>query len=246
MATQAAAIPRVICHRGASGYAPENTLVAMRKAAALGGKWVEFDAKLTRDNHVIIMHDDDLDRTTNGHGKVAETDWKDIQKLDAGSWFGPAFQGEPVPTLTAIIAELARLGLGANVEIKPCPGRDKETGHIVAAQLLEEWPAGLPVPLISSFSAVSLAAAGKVAPRLPRAFLVSRVPADWQEAVRRLDCVALHANRRHLTAGVVADVKRAGLAVRAYTVNERTVAEALFAWGVDGVFSDFADRLPAM
>lgn len=243
MAVQQTAIPRVICHRGACGYAPENTIAAMRKAAELGGKWVEFDAKLTRDNTVIIMHDDDLDRTTDGHGKVAETDWTDIRKLDAGSWFGAAFRGEPVPTLTAVIAELARLGLGANVEIKPCPGRDEETGHIVAAQVLEEWPASLPVPLLSSFSAASLAAAGKVAPDLPRAFLVPRVPADWQAQVRQLDCVALHTNQKRLTAEIAADVKRAGLALRAYTVNERDRAEALFSWGVDGVFSDFADRL---
>ena len=243
MAAQETSVPRVICHRGGSGYAPENTLAAMRKAAELGGKWVEFDAKLTRDNTVIIMHDDAVDRTTNGHGKVAETDWRDIRKLDAGGWFGQAFRGEPVPTLTAIIAELARLGLGANVEIKPCPGRDEETGHIVAAQLMEEWPASLPVPLVSSFSAVSLAAALKVAPRLPRAFLVSRIPADWRERTRELDCVALHTDQKRLTAGVAADIKRAGLALRAYTVNERDRAETLFSWGVDGVFSDFADRL---
>ena len=243
MAAQHTSVPRVICHRGASGYAPENTLVAMRKAAELGGKWVEFDAKLTRDNTVIIMHDDDLDRTTNGHGKVAGTDWREIRNLDAGGWFGAAFKGEPVPTLTATIAELARLGLGANVEIKPCPGRDEETGHIVAAQLLEEWPASLPAPLLSSFSAASLEAARKAAPRLPRAFLVSRIPADWRERTQRLDCVALHANQKNLTAGLAADIKRAGLAVRAYTVNDRGLAETLFSWGVDGVFSDFADRL---
>lgn len=246
MVRQETAVPRVICHRGASGYAPENTLAAMRKAAELGGKWVEFDAKLTRDNTVIIMHDDDLDRTTDGRGKVAETDWLDIRKLDAGGWFGPAFRGEPVPTLTAIIAELARLGLGANVEIKPCPGRDEETGHIVAAQLLEEWPGSLPVPLVSSFSAVSLAAAQRVAPSLPRAFLVSQVPADWRERTHQLDCVALHTNQKRLTAELVADIKRGGLAVRAYTVNERERGEALFSWGVDGVFSDFADRLLTM
>ncbi|MDX9862743.1 MAG: glycerophosphodiester phosphodiesterase [Rhodospirillales bacterium] len=239
-------VPRIICHRGASGYAPENTLAAMRKAAELGGRWVEFDAKLTRDNHVVLLHDDDLDRTTSGRGKVAQTDWDTVRRLDAGRWFGEAFRGEPVPTLSETIVELARLGLGANVEIKPCPGREEETGHMVAALLLEEWPDSLPAPLLSSFSAVSLAAARRVAPILPRAYLVSRVRADWRDRVRELDCVAIHTNHRNLTADRVAEVKAAGLAIRAYTVNDRALGESLFAWGVDGVFTDFADRLLAI
>ncbi|MBC8159434.1 MAG: glycerophosphodiester phosphodiesterase, partial [Alphaproteobacteria bacterium] len=168
-------VPKTIAHRGASGHTPENTIAAFRKAAELGAKWVEFDAKLTRDNHAIIMHDDELDRTTNGVGKVAQTDWADISGLDAGSWYGDEFAGEPVPTLSATIRALAELGLGANVEIKPCPGRETETGHMVAAQLVEEWPTSLPVPLFSSFSADSLAAALDVAPPIPRALLARRV-----------------------------------------------------------------------
>lgn len=239
-------VPRIICHRGASGHAPENTLAAMRKAAELGGRWVEFDAKLTRDNVAILMHDDDLERTTDGRGKVAEADWETLRDLDAGSWFGEAFRGEPMPTLSETLVELARLGLGANVEIKPCPGREEETGHMVAALLLEEWPASLPTPLISSFSEASLAAAAEAAPRLPRALLVSRIPADWHDRARALECVAIHTNHRHLTAGRVADVKGAGLAVRAYTVNDRALGESLFGWGVDGVFTDFVDRLLAI
>lgn len=246
MTAQDTRVPRIICHRGASGYAPENTLVAMRKAAELGGRWVEFDAKLTHDNHVILFHDDDLDRTTNGHGKVAAADWETIRELDAGGWCGEAFRGEPVPTLSQTIIELARLGLGANVEIKPCPGREVETGHVVAALLLEEWPDSLPAPLLSSFSAVSLEAARRVAPDLPRAFLISRIPADWRERVRDLGCAAIHTSHRYLTADLVADLKRAGLAVRVYTVNDRALGESLFAWGVDGVFTDFADRLLAI
>ncbi len=246
MKAQDTHVPRIICHRGASGYAPENTLVAMKKAAELGGRWVEFDAKLTGDNHVILFHDDDLDRTTTGHGNVAATDWETIRKLDAGGWFGEAFRGEPVPTLSQTIAELARLGLGANVEIKPCPGREEETGHVVAALLLEEWPDSLPAPLLSSFSTVSLAAARRVAPGLPRAFLASRIPADWLDRVRDLDCVAIHTSHRYLTADLVTNLKGAGLAVRVYTVNERALGESLFAWGVDGVFTDFADRLLAI
>lgn len=246
MTQVASSVPRVICHRGASAYAPENTLAAIRKAAEMGGKWVEFDAKLTRDNHVIIMHDDDLGRTTNGSGKVAEQDWKDIQHLDAGSWFGDAFRGEPIPTLSATIALLARLGLGANVEIKPCPGRDEETAHIVAALLMEEWPDSLPPPLLSSFSRQSLAVAQKVAPRFARALLISRVTPDWRAHAEALGCAAVHTNQKYLGPDQAKEIHESGMAMRAYTVNDRYRAETLFGWGVDGVFTDFFDRLASM
>lgn len=246
MTTRLPPIPRIICHRGARGYAPENTIAAMRKAAEMGGRWVEFDAKLSRDGHVILLHDDDVKRTTNGKGTAAGMDLAALRRLDAGGWFDPAFAGESIPTLSATIEALAELGLGANVEIKPCPDREAETGRIVCELLLGEWPASLPAPLISSFSETALAAAQETAPDLARALLLSRVPADWLDRARRYGCVAIHVDHKRLDAGLVADMHGAGLAARAYTVNERERAEALFGWGVDGVFTDFFDRLSDM
>lgn len=243
MAVQKTEIPKVICHRGANAYAPENTIASLRKAAELGGKWVEFDAKLTRDGQIILMHDDDLKRTTDGTGLVAETDWKDIRGLDAGSWFGEAFKGERIPTLSEVIAVLAELGLGANVEIKPCPGREEHTGKAVAALLAAEWPASLPTPLISSFREKSLEVALGVAPHIPRALLFSRIPSYWRDRARQYGCVAIHSNEKHFREDLVADLHRAGLAARVYTVNERARAETLFNQGVDGVLTDFFDRL---
>ncbi len=239
-------VPRIIAHRGASGTAPENTIAAFRKAAELGATWVEFDAKLTRDNHAIVMHDDELGRTTNGAGKVAQTDWAQIAGLDAGSWFGAKYAGEPVPTLSATIAALSELGLGANVEIKPCLGRERETGHIVAAQLVEEWPASIPAPLISSFSAVSLAAARDVAPKIPRALLAGRIKLDWDEQLSALDCNALHTNHKYVNAVELGQLRAAGYAVRVYTVNDPVRARTLFEWGVDGIFTDYFDRMAAI
>ena len=246
MPTARGDVPRIIAHRGASGSAPENTIAAFRKAAELGAKWVEFDAKLTRDNHAIAMHDDKLDRTTSGQGKVAETDWAEISGLDAGSWFSGEFAGERVPTLSQAIATLAELGLGANIEIKPCPGRETETGHMVAAQLVEEWPAALPVPLFSSFSAVSLAAAMDVAPQIPRALLAKRIKLDWDERLSAQQCAALHTNHKYLNAVELGQIRDAGYAVRVYTVNDAARARELFGWGVDGVITDYPDRMAAI
>ena len=244
MAQTSSQVAKVIAHRGASGYAPENTLAAFRKAAELGAKWVEFDAKLTRDNHVIIMHDDELDRTTNGTGKVADMDLMDLRRLDAGAWFGPEFAGEPIPTLSDVIKLLAALDLGANVEIKPCRGREEETAHIVAAQLLEEWPSSLPRPLISSFSKPALATAFVIAPEIERALLISRVKADWKTLAEMFECRAIHTNHKYLGRDDAEAIRSAGYALRCYTVNDAVQAETLFDWGIDGVFSDYVDLIP--
>ncbi len=192
-------VPAVIGHRGACGHAPENTLASIREAAALGVRWVEFDTKLSRDGHVILFHDDKLKRTTGAPGAVADRDLAELQALDAGGWYSDAFKGEPVPTLRQAMAVLAGLGLGANVEIKASPGREDETGRMVAGLLRDAWPAGLPVPLISSFDPVALAAARDVASDIPRALLVFGIPATgaggWKtRAARR--CTAGTGNSR--------------------------------------------------
>ena len=114
---ESALMPKVCGHRGAAGHAPENTLASIKKAASLGVRWVEFDTKLTADGVAVLFHDDDLGRTTDGAGLMAETSLADVRCLDAGSWFGEEFQGEGVPTLEDAIRELSALGLGANVEI---------------------------------------------------------------------------------------------------------------------------------
>ena len=127
----------MIGHRGAAGAAPENTLASIRKAREFGATWIEFDVKLTKDGHAILFHDDCLERTTDGRGTVAATTLAQIRRLDAGGWFGPAFRGEPVPTLEQALALCAELGLGINVEIKPCAKREVETAQVTVSTLLD-------------------------------------------------------------------------------------------------------------
>ncbi|MCB2099244.1 MAG: glycerophosphodiester phosphodiesterase [Rhodobacterales bacterium] len=236
--------PRVIAHRGASAQAPENTMAAMEKAADLGAAWVEFDVKLSRDGHPVVMHDDTLRRTCGAPGAVADLTLAELSAFRAGAWFGPAFADEPIPTLEGLVALLERRGLGANVELKPCPGRDTETGQVVGAFLRDRWPASLPVPVVSSFSDESLAACRAVAPDLPRALLVEAIPGDWADRMAALGCVDLHARWRELTAEQVRRVRGAGHALRCYTVNDPQAARRLFDWGVDAVISDAPDRMP--
>jgi glycerophosphoryl diester phosphodiesterase len=109
--------PQLMAHRGNSGLAPENTLAAFAKAIDTKSKWVELDVHLTADGEVVVMHDAKVDRTTNGTGAIADLTFAQIRALDAGSWFGPEFAGEKVPTLAEVV-DLLRDRLRINVEIK--------------------------------------------------------------------------------------------------------------------------------
>jgi len=237
------ALPRVIGHRGACGLAPENTVASFRKAAELGVRWVEFDVHLSADGVPVVIHDDTVNRTTSGRGKVAALTLAELQALDAGTWFQPRFQGERVPTLEEIVMLLGKLGLGAVVEIKPSPGTEAATAEAAVSLLLKRWPDHLPPPMVSSFEIEALERAHEVAPGIGRALLVGRVRDGWEREIDRLGCSALHADQERLDAKTVASVTRAGLPLFAYTVNDAVRAADLFHWGVAAVFSDRPDLI---
>lgn len=238
-------IPPVIGHRGAAGCAPENTLAGLRRAQAIGCRWVEFDVRLTGDGELILLHDERLERTTNGRGKARAQPFAAIRHLDAGGWFGPAFVDEPVPTLAQAIKVLAELGIGANVEIKATRGRAAATGAAVADLVSRQWPARLPPPLISSFLKDALAAARDRAPEIGRGLLFRVVPRDWHARADRLGCATINLDHRRLRPATVAEIRKSGYAVLAYTVNDAARARELFGWGVASVFSDVPDTILA-
>lgn len=238
--------PRVIGHRGAAGHAPENTLAGFRKAATLGATWVEFDVALTRDDIPVLLHDETLERTTDGTGKLAETTFQELSGLDAGAWFGDAFAGERIPRLDAAIVLLDQLGLCANVEIKPTKGRARKTGTLVGRMIAEQWPKSLRTPVFSSFTTEALAAARDAAPMIPRGLLLHRMRRDWQDRAEALDCLSVHCNHRILNAARARQIRDADYRLLAYTVNKAERARQLADWGVDSVFSDFPDRILAI
>ena len=231
-------LPRVVGHRGAAASAPENTLAGLRRAHQLGVGWVEFDVKLSGDGVPILMHDAMLERTTDGQGAVANTAYAAIRALDAGAWFGPEFAGERVPSFDEAVDLLLSHGLMANVEIKACAGRERETGSAVARRLAERWPQDRPPLLLSSFAEAALDAAREAVPALPRGLLVGKVPPDWRARVEGLGCVSLHCSHRELDAATVSRVRDGGYPLLVYTVNEAERAAELFAWGVDCICSD--------
>jgi glycerophosphoryl diester phosphodiesterase len=239
-------LPRIIGHRGAAASAPENTLAGIARAHALGCRWVELDAKLSFDNVALLMHDERLERTTDGSGAFADRTAAELQRLDAGSWKGPEFTAERIPTLAEAIRLMERLGMGANIEIKPCPGREVETGRRVALELRRIWPRGHGL-LVSSFSAASLEAARAAAPELPRGLLVEAPPPGWLAAVRRLGCVSLNIWHEDVEPDTIEAAHAQGLEIVAYTVNEIERAHALRAAGVASLITDMPERLlPAL
>lgn len=234
-------LPKVIAHRGASAYAPENTLASFKKASEIGASWVEFDVKLTSDDQVIIFHDDTLDRTTDGEGLVVDHSLKAIQELDAGLWFANEFIQESVPTLVETIDVLSDLGLGANVEIKPNPGQEKKTS-ILTYQLLEnKWPKQLPPLLFSSFSRESLLAIRALSDEAQLGLLLADWPNDWIEFAQKLNCISIHVYREILTKEKAECIKQNGFYLLAYTVDNPLCANELFQWGVDSIFSNIPD-----
>lgn len=237
------AYPRVVAHRGGGKLAPENTLEGIDAGAKFGLKMVEFDAKLSSDNVVFLLHDDLVDRTSNGRGAARAMTYAQLRELDAGSWFDARFAGTHMPTLAEVAARCTELGLAANVEIKPCEGRDVETGRLVALETARLWAsAGVP-PLLSSFSYAALEAAAEAAPDLPRGMLYETIPDGWRAQTAALGCVSLHASHRALDERIVEDIKSAGLRILAYTVNDPERARLLARWGVDSICTDRIDLI---
>ena len=230
--------PAVIGHRGAAGCAPENTLAGLRKAKELNCRWVELDVRLTADGQLILLHDERLERTTNGCGKAALLPLAAVRRFDAGHRFGDAFRGEHVPTLAEAIGVLGELGMGANIELKAARGRGGETGAAAVALLSQMWPPHLPPPLISSFIEEALSAARSCAPSIARGLLFRAVPRNWRLRAEKLGCSTIHADHRRLHPALVAEICEAGYPLLTYTVNDAARASMLFSWGVTSVFSD--------
>lgn len=235
--------PRVIAHRGASCYAPENTMSAFTKAALLGIQWVEFDVMLAACGTAIIFHDETLDRTTNGRGKVGDFTYSYLRTLDAGSWFDPAFSGERIPTLAQLAQFLAASGLRANVEIKPLPGQEQATVDETLTVLSAYFPENFSSILFSSFSRAALEYLRLRAPCCHIGLLQHHWESDWQQAALSLNCVSVNVNQEILLPEKAAEIKALGKLLLSYTVNDIERARELYGWGVDAVFSDYPDRV---
>jgi glycerophosphoryl diester phosphodiesterase len=234
--------PFWIAHRGAGKLAPENTLAAFRLGAAHGYRAFECDVKLSADGVPFLLHDATLQRTTSERGTAGDRPWAELSRLDAGRWHGRTYAGEPLPSLDLVAAFVRANGFALNIEIKPTPGREHETGVVVARDAARLWAGGPVPPLLSSFRPDALQGAREAAPGLPRALLVDTLWDGWFEMARSLDCTAVVSNHNVMDATVLARLHAAGLRGLVYTVNDPTAADALRGIGIDGIITDAVDH----
>lgn len=230
---------KLIAHRGAASVAPENTLAAFKKAHQMGASWVEFDVMLSQDGVAIIMHDDTLERTTNGAGNVADTDFAELKKLDAGSWFSAEFAGEPIPTFKELLDCLRERNMNMEVEIKPTPGMGKKTAEVTLGILNKYWPMSERPPLMSSWDQDAIATVQTLAPEL----VVGSVIDTVDELKTAANSQVVSVNEALVTPEFLKHIQERFDIILPYTVNNRARAEELLSMGCTAVFSDYPDLL---
>jgi len=230
--------PVVFAHRGASAYAPENTLAAFRLAKLQGAPAIELDAKLTADKEVVVIHDATVDRTTNGTGKVNELTFEEIRKLDAGLKFAPEFRGEKIPSLKEVFEDCSD-SLYINVELTNYASPRDELPQKVA-QLVVETGVGEKV-LFSSFDLFNLTKIKKLLPHSEVAILA--LP-GWKGLAARsfpgrwVSPKIVHPFLGDASASFIRRQKKHGRRVHVWTVDEQDDMRRLFLLGVDGIFTD--------
>jgi glycerophosphoryl diester phosphodiesterase len=230
--------PLWIAHRGAGKLAPENTLAAFRVGASYGYRAFECDVKLSADKQAFLLHDASLDRTTAARGLAADRNWAELSRIDAGGWHSRAFAGEPLASLQAVAQYCQRNGFALNVEIKPTPGQEHETGVVVGQHCAALW-AGQRTPLLfSSFRPDALQGAKESAPHIMRALLLDSLWPGWFDVARALDCVAVVTNYQAMDAALVAQLHGAGLRALCYTVNDAPEVQRLLTLNIDGIITD--------
>lgn len=230
--------PLIVAHRGASRAAPENTIVAFRRAVDLGADGIEFDVQRIADGSLVVFHDATLERTTNERGPVRATALADLKGFDAGGWFGASFRGEQIPTLEEAVAAIPP-SVRLFVEIKQGPVFDEEIERVLAESLKQTG--ALARCEVSSFDHVSLRRFKRVAPETPTGILFSGRLIDPVAAARLAGAEAMHPAWDLIHPDLMPTAHAQGLAVVAWTVNAPEEMERLAAIGVDALITDVPD-----
>ncbi len=242
--------PRIIAHRGASGYAPENTIAAFDKAIELGADMIELDVHLTKDRVVVVLHDETLDRTTNKTGLVKSYNWDEIKDTDAGSWKGEEFKDEKLPTLDEAIKHInskAKL----LIEIKDggdfYPGLEKAVWEVVKANDAQSWCE------VQSFSQDAVEIFNSLNTGLPLyKLVVGNIPVlplhidnglKSGSALRYKEYTGVNPNKKFAKKRIVRKIHNRGQKIFVWTVNKEEDMKHLADIGVDGIITNYPDRL---
>jgi glycerophosphoryl diester phosphodiesterase len=248
----------VIAHRGASGFAPENTLAAFETAMEMGASFIETDLQLSRDAHLVAIHDETLDRTTNGSGLVAAKTLDELRQLDAGAWFkgnttgetrphgepgkGSAwkasFAGERIPTIAEVLAFGKRRDAGLYLELKPRGPSGVEHNLVGALRAADE----ILRTVVLSFDRTTLMHVRRLEPLLVTGYLCEKSEGVAEQAVE-VGARQLLPRADQITPELLAEAHRRDLKVVAWTVNDPAQMRALIAAGVDGIITNYPNEL---
>jgi glycerophosphoryl diester phosphodiesterase len=229
--------PYFFAHRGASAYAPENTFASFQLAGEQGARLIEFDVRLTADKQVVVIHDQVVDRTTNGKGRVNQMTLAALKELDAGSWFDEKYRGEHIPTLEEVFEGFGKQ-FYMNVELKnyasPFDGLVGEVCALIRKHGMEKRV------IFSSFFPPNLMQTRGLLPDVPRGQLVISGRAGWWQRAwgGLIDVQADHPYTSDVTHASVAHSHQRGRLVHVYTVNDPADMRRLCGFGVDGLITD--------
>jgi glycerophosphoryl diester phosphodiesterase len=230
--------PIIIAHRGASAYAPENTMAAFQKAVDLSADGIEFDVKCSKDGEMVIIHDQTLDRTTNGHGKVVEKSLKDLRNLDAGTWFSSEFVGEKIPILSEVLEEFSKRLL-INIELTNYSSISDGLAN-KAANLVKQMGVENRV-FFSSFHPYNLFITRKILPNVPTALLALPGKKGWifrSNLMRWLSPYMIHPFYRDVDKRFIKKQHQKNRKVNVWTVNTEMQIKKLLKENVDGLITD--------
>ncbi|MBA4601198.1 glycerophosphodiester phosphodiesterase [Thermoactinomyces mirandus] len=232
---------KVFAHRGFSGIAPENTMAAFEKALEAQADGIELDVHLSRDGELIVMHDEKVDRTTNGSGWIKDLTLAELKQLDNGSWFGKDYENETVPTLAEVLELVGDSDLAVNIELKntiiPYPGLEQKVIREVERFQMQDRV------ILSSFRHDSLQLVKKICPAMQVGALYACGMVDPWVYAGYLGVDAIHPHYLAATEEIVAGCHRHGIRVRPYTVNEEEDMKCLISAGADAIITNYPDRL---
>ncbi|MBE3598536.1 MAG: glycerophosphodiester phosphodiesterase [Limnochordaceae bacterium] len=236
--------PLILAHRGFSARAPENTLVAFRMALEAGADGIELDVQLSRDGVPVVIHDERVDRTTDGKGWVKDFTLDQLRAFDAGGWFGEAFAGERIPTLDEVLEVAGPGSRLINVELKSGLVQYPGLEHKVIAAL--ERAGALEKSVLSSFNHFSLRTVKALRPQARTGVLYMEGLVDPWAYARLVPADAIHPPRYAVLPELVEGAHRAGVAVHVWTVDERAELRRMADWGVDAIITNRPDEALAV
>lgn len=227
-------------HRGASAYAPENTMSAFKLALEMKADAIELDIHLTRDGHVVVTHDFAVDRTSNGTGFVKDMSLKELQKLDFGSWYKPEFQGEKIPLLEQVMDLAASTDIFLNIEIKANPGLYNEGVEKKLVELIKAFSMENRI-IISSFNHYCLEEVKRLEPQIKTGILYSEVMYKPWEYAKGFHADAIHPHHNALHPGTVSNCIKNNVMVNVWTVDKPDDIKRAIGLGVTGIISNVPD-----